>query len=169
MVNEDSIYVKNCQSLPYLETLSPFELPSTVSRMNGVYRAFSLRKIMLHYIFPDDIIIGRAIENYDSIVPHNIYIIVTNSEILLCYIDDISIETSLLNCRTDELVSPKFEMPLNDIQEIWLAVEKYSTKIQPVINVNQDLYNSFEDLTQRLEKEVEALKNLVKIAGKTST
>ncbi|TFF35789.1 helix-turn-helix domain-containing protein [Mucilaginibacter psychrotolerans] len=162
LVDENTIYIKNCRSLQYLENLSPFERPSTMAGNDGLYRAFSFKKQMLNYVFPDDIIVGRAVENYDEIAPDQIYIIVTHVDILLCYINDISAEASMLNCRTDQLLRPKFQLHTSDIQEIWVAVEKYSTKIQPISTNWAGAHNSIEALIQSLKKEVAMLKKLKK-------
>lgn len=160
LVDQNSVYISNCQSPEYLEKLSPFELPSTISRNDGVYRAFTFKTKMLKYIYPEDIIIGRAIKSYNELLPDHIYIIVTKIDILLCHIDHISLSASTLSCRNDQPICHEFRLPINDIQEIWEAAEKYSTKIQPIIDNLKETYNSFENLIQRLEKEVRSLKKL---------
>lgn len=159
LIDDHSEYIKFCRSLTFLESLPKFNLPSTIKRNDGNYRAFTIKRKALKYIYPGDIIIGKAIDNYEHLFSNQIYVIVTHNEILLCYLDSISIENQTLNCRNDQLLNSNFQIKAAQVLEIWEAFEKYSTQIQPIINELESAYNNFEALIKKLEEEVISLKN----------
>jgi len=76
--------------------------------------------------------------------------------IVFCRIDTIIVEKELLVCQNDK--SDKyFNLAVADIQEIWLAIGKYSAIIQPVINTLENMVLTIGESINLLEREVRKL------------
>lgn len=147
-------YIANLNSLEYLNTLPTFDLPAALINNKTNYRAFTIEKAILKFIYPSDILIGKQIVKYAQIIIDEIYIIVIYNDILFCRIENIITENEFIVCKTDKLENQVFTLNFDDIQEIWMAECKYSSVIQPIIENLENSVRSIEKLINNLENKV---------------
>jgi transcriptional regulator with XRE-family HTH domain len=157
-VNDSLNYVHRLHDVTYLNSLPIFDIPDSLIKENCTCRGFTIdNSESLKHLYPGDILIGRQLTNFSQIASsNNIYIVVTLTGVLFCRIDNIIVEKELLVCQNDE--SDKYFNPaVADIQEIWLAIGKYSAIIQPVINTLENMVLTIGESINLLEREVHKL------------
>ncbi|WP_158994026.1 helix-turn-helix domain-containing protein [Mucilaginibacter sp. L196] len=157
-VNDSLNYVHRLHDVTYLNSLPIFDIPDSLIEGNCTCRGFTIdNSESLKHLYPGDILIGRQLTNFSEIGSSNdIYIVVTLTGVLFCRIDNIIVEKELLVCQNDE--SDKYFNPaVADIQEIWIAIGKYSAIIQPVINTLENMVLTIGESINLLEREVHKL------------
>jgi len=163
LVTQGLDYITQINSISYLSKLPAFSLPVSFMNSPACFRAFSVRHDMiLKYIYPGDVLIGRQLNNFSLLALNETYIIVTFSEIHFCKIESIIGERKLLSCKNDQPNNSNFTLLFDEIQEIWLAVCKYSTIIQPTMETLENSIQSLEKLIHKLEVKVSYLNEKVK-------
>ncbi|EHQ24374.1 helix-turn-helix domain-containing protein [Mucilaginibacter paludis] len=159
-VTESAEYARNLKSESYLKHLPVFDLPGSFIVDHARYRAFTIDSSgnnMLKYINTGDLLIGKFIKNFSQILIGHTYVIVTNTEIVFCEVENILFEEGIIVCKCGVFSNPKSILPFNNIQEIWEAVGKYSKIIQSVVEELETTVQSFQALVQKLENEVARL------------
>ncbi len=157
-VNDSLNYVHRLHDVTYLNSLPIFDIPDSLIEGNCTCRGFTIDNgESLKHLYPGDILISRQLTNFSQIASANdIYIVVTLTGVLFCRIDNIIVEKELLVCQNDE--SDKyFNTAVADIQEIWIAIGKYSAIIQPVINTLENMVLTIGESINLLEREVHKL------------
>ena len=163
-VNDSLNYVHRLHDVSYLNSLPIFDIPDSLIKESCTCRGFTIdNSESLKHLYPGDILIGRQLTDFSQIASSNdIYIIVTLTGVLFCRIDNIIVEKQLLVCQNDE--SDKYFNPaVADIQEIWIAIGKYSAIIQPVINTLENMVLTIGESINLLEREVHKLNKRYKL------
>lgn len=151
-------YPTQLYSTAHLNNLPVIDLPGSFIDNQVNYRAFNIDESeALKHIYRGDILIGKHVDNYAQIALNETYIIVTFSSVLFCRIENIIADSESLACKNGKKNNREFTLAFNDIQEIWQAVCKYSTVIQPVIDTLEDDIQSMGELINKLEREVSKL------------
>ena len=157
-VNDSLNYVHRLHDITYLTSLPIFDVPDSLIEENGNCRGFTIdNSESLKHLYLGDILICRQLANFSEIAPStDIYIVVTLTGIVFCRIDNIIVEKELLVCQNDES-DKSFSLAVADIQEIWIAIGKYSAIIQPVINTLENMVLTIGESINLLEREVRKL------------
>jgi hypothetical protein len=112
---KDKDYVKKLPVVSIHEMLPP-----------GLYRAFEMTDdSMLDIFSPGDRILGRYIDNYDKIINHQPYIIITEKDILIRkVINQLEVHQTLeLHCQNSSYGSfTPITVNINEIKEMWRCV-----------------------------------------------
>lgn len=156
-VNDCLNYAHRLHDVAYLNSLPIFDIPDSLIEETGNCRGFTIDSESLKHLYPGDILIGRQLTNFSQITSSNdIYIVVTLTGVCFCRIDNISVEKELLVCQNDKS-NKYFNVAVADIQEIWVAIGKYSAIIQPVINTLENMMATIGESINLLEREVRKL------------
>ncbi|MHB8208514.1 helix-turn-helix domain-containing protein [Mucilaginibacter sp.] len=160
-VNDSLNYAHRLHDIAYLNSLPIFDIPG---EENGNCRGFTINNSeSLKHLYPGDILVCRQLTDFSEITPSNdIYVVVTLTGIVFCRIDNMLVEKELLVCQNDKS-EKHFNLAIADIQEIWIAIGKYSAIIQPVINTLENMVLTIGESINLLEREVRKLNNKHKL------
>ncbi len=150
-------YVSKRKDSAYLATLTKLSIPPAFKQNNRVYRAFIDGDV--HHtndVSKRDILIGKFIDSYYEILKGELYVLVTNTEVLTVKIESFSTECMHLHCK-HEYNYGKRNVFVGDIEEIWEITGRYSGKINTTIENLENAMHSMEELIGKLESEVAAI------------
>ena len=160
--NIESDYVNHLSKATYVDTLPLFQFPLSLNT-KYFYRAFKTEdNETINTIYSGDTVIGRYLNDFSEITINQIYIVVTHTNIILCRVYSILPFKELLICKTDDLNINWFTLPFTSIQEIWLAVGKYSTCLEPFISDLSFNIKQLENTLTKIEREITSLKSMIK-------
>ncbi len=155
-------YLSLNKNREYIENLESIQIPlagqEPVYNL-GSYRAFEVGDYgMAGVIHKDDIITARNIENTANIIFNDIYVLVSQEEILIRrivkYIDD----TRTLVCKADNNTYPLSVVKMDELQELWHMGGIFSTKLHSIVEEMGQQLRAFEQSVTALKKNVESLK-----------
>lgn len=154
-----SRYVDGLDCPEYLKKLPVFDVPLVLTK-KGIYRAFKTEdNQIINTIYSGDVVIGRSLSNFAEVKINEIYVVVTQTNIILCRIYSILPVKEVLVCKTDDLNNDWFTLPFDTIQEMWQAEGKYSTRLEPFItDLNLNVKHLEQSLT-KIEREITGLRS----------
>jgi SOS-response transcriptional repressor LexA len=137
-------YLTRYQDVEYIQQLPSFNLPNL---KDGTYRAFEVEgDSMKPTIHPGDIVICRYVENWYHMMDNKIYLVAGVDGIGIVVkrvLNRIRKESKLILCSENDFY-PAFELPANEIFEIWEVKVKVSTNLEPPLYMDNRL-RKFEE------------------------
>ncbi len=151
-------YMNRYQESEYIEQLPTFNLPNL---KDGTYRAFEVEgDSMKPTIHAGDIVICRYVENWYHIMDNRIYLIVGVEGIGIVVkrvLNRMKSENKMI-LRSENDFYPDYELPGEDLAEIWEVKVKVSTNLEP------PLY-----LDNRMRRLEENINNMVGMVSRVMT
>jgi transcriptional regulator with XRE-family HTH domain len=151
-------YLNGYSDPDYLRELPKFQLPFLSK--NGTYRAFEINGDSMLPIASGTIIIGRYLESVKDIMNAKTYVLLTKNEGIVYkrvfnYLD----ERGSLYLVSDNKIYPPYEVPGNEILEIWEA-KTFIGKQFPNEQNKEDLsLQELKSMVLDLQQEVVKLKD----------
>lgn len=146
-------YLTRYQDSEYIQTLPSFNLPNL---KDGTYRAFEVEgDSMKPTIHAGDIVICRYVENWFHVMDNRIYLVAGIEGIGIVVkrlINQIKKEKRVILCSENDFY-PEFELPVEEIHEIWEVKVKVSTNLEP------PLY--FDNRLRKLEENINSVVGMV--------
>ncbi len=132
-------YLTKYQDVEYIQQLPSFNLPNL---KDGTYRAFEVEgDSMKPTIHAGDIVICRYVENWYHLMDNKIYLVAGIDGIGIVVkrlINRIKKENKIILCSENDFY-PAFELPANEIFEIWEVKVKVSTNLEPPLYLDNRL------------------------------
>lgn len=156
-------YLTSHSDKGYIDSLNSVEISRAqqeVTYLSGIYRAFEVPdSSMPGTLQQGDIITARSVNRASDIRLNEVYVIITQEEILIrrivAYFDD----TKTLICKTDNPNYPIGVIKLEEIGELWQMWGIYSTKVGDIVEQMGHQLKTFEKSVKALKKNVENIKN----------
>lgn len=146
-------YLNGYADPEYIKELNRFRLPFLPV---GTYRAFEIKGDSMLPLPTGSIVIGEYVDKLSDLKDGLTYVVVSkNDGIVYKRVFNEVEENGVLTLRSDNPTYPAFEVPAQDILEIWKGVAHIS-------HVNKGTDNSFQNiltLMQELKQEIRELKN----------
>ena len=151
-------YLNGYSDAEYLRELPKFQLPFL--DRSGTYRAFEINGDSMLPIVSGTIIIGKYLERIEDISNAKTYILLTKSEgIVYKRVFNYLEEKGSLYLVSDNKIYPPYEVPANEIMEIWEARTFIGTQF-PNEQASQDIsIDELKNMVMDLQKEVVKLKD----------
>lgn len=132
----------------FVAELPKFNLPNLAE---GSYRAFEISGDSMIPIQPGSIIIGQYVEALSDVKDGHLYVVISQREGVVFKRLFMS-GADMLICRSDNPAYPPYELPAEDVLEIWKA-KAYVSSVFPEENVSlQTVLESVTDLKQELTR-----------------
>ncbi len=155
-------YLTSHSEKDYIDSLSAVDISRAeqeVTYLSGIYRAFEVPDSGMPGIFQqDDVITARSVNRAADIRLNEIYVLITQEEILIrrvvAYFDD----TKTLICRTDNPAYPIAVVRMEEICELWQMWGIYSTKVGNIVEQMGQQLKDFKKSVSALKKNVENIK-----------
>jgi phage repressor protein C with HTH and peptisase S24 domain len=143
-------YLNGYADPEYVSELPTFYLPIF---SNGTYRAFEISGDSMLPIAPGSIIIGQFVENWKNIKDDKTYILVTQQEgIVYKRVFNHIKSKGVLTLVSDNPVYSSYEVPVEDVMEIWEAKAYISTQFPQSEMSIEKLATMVMDLKDELGK-----------------
>ncbi len=140
-------YLTKYQDVEYIQQLPSFNLPNL---KDGTYRAFEVEgDSMKPTIHAGDIVICRYVENWYHLMDNKIYLVAGIDGIGIVVkrlINRIKKENKIILCSENDFY-PAFELPANEIFEIWEVKVKVSTNLEPPLYLDNRLRRLEENIS----------------------
>ncbi|MBJ6118118.1 helix-turn-helix domain-containing protein [Pontibacter sp. BT310] len=155
--NHAFTYIANLHKQEYLQQLPALQFTSNTSNTT---RAFEVKGSEMQYeqhgLHAGDILVCSIVDKSDAIQlqPGNIYVMVTQNQILVRRLSNISSGNNLL-LKTDNPYYPPLEVALAEVLEIWEVIGVYSTSLNPPSIVEErltQLEQTVRQLTSKITK-----------------
>jgi len=151
-------YLNGYSDPEYLKELPKFQLPFLPK--NCTYRAFEINGDSMLPISSGTIIIGKFIENIKEIINAKTYILLTkNDGIVYKRVFNYLKEKGSLYLVSDNKLFPPYEIPSNEILEIWEAKTFIGINFPNERNSDELSLNELKTMVLDLQKEVVKLKD----------
>lgn len=159
--NENIVLIPQKASAGYLNGYADKEFIADMPQFhlpifnNGTFRAFEIKGDSMLPMPSGTLIIGQYLEDWTSLKNGKTYIVVTKSEgIVYKRITNNLMSNETLTLVSDNKLYPAYDVPANEIVEIWDSKAFISTTFpQPEMTMQ-----SLSDLVIELKKEMEDLK-----------
>jgi phage repressor protein C with HTH and peptisase S24 domain len=139
-------YLTRFQDIEYIQQLPCFNLPNL---KDGTYRAFEVEgDSMKPTIHAGDIVICRYVENWYHLMDNRIYLVAGVEGIGIVVkrvINRLKKENKVILCSENDFY-PAFELPANEIFEIWEVKVKVSTNLEPPLYLDSRLRRLEENI-----------------------
>ncbi|MCS6823017.1 MAG: LexA family transcriptional regulator [Cytophagaceae bacterium] len=146
-------YLNGLADPEYVSELPVFHLPIFT---NGTYRAFEIKGDSMLPIPSGSIIIGEYVENWKLIKDDKTYIIVSAHEgIVYKRVQNLIKQKNALKLISDNKLYESYEIPIEDVHEIWEAKAYISTEF-PVPDMTIDKLTS---MVVNLQNQIKELKS----------
>lgn len=146
-------YLNGYADAEFIEELPRFRLPTLGS--GGTYRAFEINGDSMLPLASGTVIVGRFIEEWSSIKDGTPCIIVSEKEgVVFKRIYNKLEEASTLRLHSDNPLYAPYELPVEDVVEIWEA-KSYISSTFPIADISLDKLSS---IVLDLQKEMLKLK-----------
>lgn len=155
-------YICSAKIQKYIDELSTIELPAGKGEeINNLplYRAFEvIDNGMSGVLQSSDIIICENITQFSDLKFNDIYVLVTNEDMIIRrvvkYLDD----NKILLCKADNLSYPVRTVHPDRLQEIWHISGIFSTKFTGIVEKIEHKLEKFQKSITDLQKEVQRIK-----------
>ncbi|WP_229728598.1 S24 family peptidase [Hymenobacter glacieicola] len=131
-------YTRSYNEAAYLEQMRPYQIPGFE---HGSYRAFEVNgDSMEPTINHRDIVVCSYVDRWDLLKPGEIYVVVTQENILLKRIPRrVTDRKGMVDLLSDNSTVKPYDLPAADIVQIWMVLGYISTYIpsQPDITVER--------------------------------
>ncbi len=142
----------------YLQELPKIYLPMLKS---GTHRAFEIHGDSMLPVVPGSIIVGQFVENWNHIKSGKTYVVLTHSEgMVYKRVDNKIYENGVLKLISDNQEYDAYEVPIEDVIEVWEAEMLISSNFPEPDNSSLGI-NQLSKLVMDLQKEVIKLKGKV--------
>ncbi len=122
-------YLNGFSDPQYIQELPKFQLPIPALRQ-GTYRAFEISGDSMLPIQPGNIIIGEYLDNWNDVKTGETYIIISKNEgVVYKRAGNRFKENKELKLISDNPIYEPYQIPVNDILEIWKAKAYISTSL----------------------------------------
>ncbi|QHT67026.1 helix-turn-helix domain-containing protein [Rhodocytophaga rosea] len=139
-------YLTRFQDLEYIQQLPSFNLPNL---KDGTYRAFEVEgDSMKPTIHAGDIVICRYVENWFHIMDNRIYLVAGVEGIGIVVkrvINRLKKDNKVILCSENDFY-PNFELPAEEIYEVWEVKVKVSTNLEPPLYLDNRLRRLEENI-----------------------
>lgn len=139
-------YLTRFQDIEYIQQLPSFNLPNL---KDGTYRAFEIEgDSMKPTIHAGDIVICRYLENWFHIMDNRIYLVAGVEGIGIVVkrvINRLKKENKVILCSENDFY-PNFELPADEIFEVWEVKVKVSTNLEPPLYLDNRLRRLEENI-----------------------
>ncbi len=154
--NKDREYIDS------LESLKANRIGEEMLLINSTYRVFEVSDYgMAGVVQKDDIVTARNIENCSDIIFNDIYVLVTNEEILIRRVLSYISDTGVLVCKADNSNYPLSIIKVEELQELWHMGGVFSTKLNGIVEEMGRQLKEFERSISVLRDNVESLEKKV--------
>lgn len=137
-------YLTRFQDVDYIQQLPSFNLPNL---KDGTYRAFEVEgDSMKPTIHAGDIVICRYVENWFHIMDNRIYLVAGVEGIGVVVkrvINRLKKDSKLILCSENDFYG-NFELPADEIFEVWEVKVKVSTNLEPPLYLD-NRFRRFEE------------------------
>ncbi len=142
----------------FMTELPSYQLPDPQFR-SGTYRSFEVAGTSMEPTFmPNDIVIAAFIEPrfWEQAIKNNqIYIIVTNKDVVIKRIVNLIKEKKSIECCSDNSAFETYLIDMDEVQEVWKARVKLTSHIDmPAPQINTDA------ISEQLRAQQKMLENL---------
>jgi transcriptional regulator with XRE-family HTH domain len=124
-------YLSRYQEVEYIKDLPTFNLPNF---NDGTYRAFEVEgDSMKPTIHPRDIVVCKYVDNWYHIKDNHVYTVLGAGGIGIVVkrlLNRIKADGKII-LRSDNDFYPEFELPVNEIHEVWEVKGTISTNLEP--------------------------------------
>lgn len=149
---------KNREHIDSLDSIQIDRDEQEVLYLNSKYRVFEVNDYgMIGVAQKDDMITVRNIENCSDIVFNDVYVLVTNEEILIRRIAGYIADTNVFICKADNASYPLSIIELGELQELWHMEGVLSTKLNGIVEEMARQLEEFERSISALRCSVEAI------------
>jgi transcriptional regulator with XRE-family HTH domain len=146
-------YLNGYADPEFIEELPRFKLPTLGS--GGTYRAFEISGDSMLPLASGTVIVGRFVEDWQTIKDGTPCIIVSEKEgVVFKRVYNKLKETSTLRLHSDNPLYTPYELPVEDVVEIWEA-KSYISSTFPIADISLDKLSS---IVLDLQKEMIKLK-----------
>lgn len=155
-------YVSNCSNLEFLESQEVISIPFLMKK--GVFRAFEVGgNNMRNTLYNGDILIARSIPAIQDARREQIYVVVTNGELIIGRLAFVNPTSGLIICLSDADPLDRRVVYRDGIKEIWEAEGKYSTVLCRIVeDINKSVAH-FESSIINLEFEISRIREQLKL------
>lgn len=151
--NREQGFIDQLESINFLTGNQP------AAQHNIIYRAFEAGDYgMAGTVHKDDIITAQYVRNCADIVFNDIYVLVSQEEILIRRIVNYIKDTEILICKADNTTYPLSFIKLGELQELWHMGGIFSTKLKGIVEEMGQQLKAFESSIAALRDNVEYLK-----------
>lgn len=140
----------------YLEKLPAFNLPLPEMSSERTYRMFQIRGESMLPVRPGSYIICEYVQNWKSIKDNFCYVLVTKHEGIIYkrVVNEVTLTRNLL-LKSDNREFDAYEIPIEDVMEVWKAIG-YVSFIIP--EPGSETVESLTSMLLQLKGEVDQLK-----------
>lgn len=149
-------YPQNIQDVEWYAQLPAFDIPLPQYR-NATYRGFQIEgDSMLPHFRPDDWVLAKAIGNINELSDDKVYVVVLLDSVLVKKVRKIPGSSSILLLSYNEEYAP-YEVPINDVQELWKVNSKLTFSIDAASESN--ILRQLQDSMNELKNQLGSMKN----------
>lgn len=120
-------YLNGYSDPEYVADLPKFYLP--IFAQQGSYRAFEIKGDSMLPMPSGSIVIGQYVDNWKSIKDNQLYVVVTSHEgIVYKRVLNHVVKSNSLHLISDNTVYDPYDVPVDDVMEVWEAKAYISTE-----------------------------------------